>query len=169
MGIQVAWEDVFSVVNMIIPELVVLGIALVAMIAAIVLSGKKPQKGLIRMQSLIAFILVVCIVVNVICLGTLRNTLAIVFADIGAISEETAANSLAVVEDIAEEGIIMLKNDDNGLPLSDTTNINVFGWASTSPIYGGTGSGAVDASTATDLLTGLRYAGFVVHDELAAF
>lgn len=34
--------------------------------------------------------------------------------------------------------------------------INVFGWASTNPIYGGTGSGTVDASTAVGILEGLE-------------
>lgn len=169
MGIQVAWEDVFSVVNMIIPELVVLGIALAALIAAFVVTRKKTHKRFIRIQSLIAFALMVCIMVNVICLGSLRNTLSIAFADVGKISEKTAANSRAVVEEIANEGIILLKNEENALPLSGITNINVFGWASTGPIYGGTGSGAVDASTATDLLTGLRNAGFVLNDELENF
>ena len=170
LGIQVAWEDVISVLNMIRPQLIVLGVGLVAFIAALVLAGKKPaKKGFIRVQSVIAFVLFLCMMVNIICLGALRNTIAIALSDTGEISEETAANSKAVVEEIAAEGIILLKNEDEGLPLSDTTKINVFGWASTAPIYGGTGSGSVDPSTATDLLTGLRNAGFELNDELENF
>ncbi len=42
----------------------------------------------------------------------------------------------------------------------------MFGWASTNPIYGGTGSGAVDVATAVDILGGLKNAGFTVNQEL---
>lgn len=48
-------------------------------------------------------------------------------------------------------------------------NINVFGWASTNPCYGGTGSGSVDTSSAVSLLDGLRNAGFSLNDELEKF
>ena len=39
----------------------------------------------------------------------------------------------------------MLKNTDGNLPLADT-KVNVFGWASTNPVYGGTGSIGFPAS-----------------------
>ena len=70
---------------------------------------------------------------------------------------------------IEREGITMLENDGM-LPLADTTAINVFGWASTNPIYGGTGSGALsDAYPTTSLLDGLHEAGFETNDELTDF
>lgn len=170
-GIQVAWEDVFSVMNMIKPQLILLAVLAVAFVAALVLARKlpSPKKGFARLQSLIAFLALTAVLVNSICLGSLKNTLEVVLGDVGSITEATAANSRQVVEDVSEEGIILLKNEDQGLPLSSVTNLNVFGWASTNPIYGGTGSGSVDISTATDLLTGLTNAGFALNTELSDF
>lgn len=55
------------------------------------------------------------------------------------------------------------------LPLSQT-NVNVFGWASANPVYGGTGSGAMnDAYHTVTLLEGLQNAGFATNTELSAF
>ncbi len=169
-GIQVAWEDVFSVLDMVKIPLIILAVGLIIWIGVMILAKKfpKPKRGFLRAQSAIAFVLFAGIVVNLICLGDLRNTLEMVLGDTGAITEETAANSREVVETVANEGVLLLDNDGT-LPLSDVTNINVFGWASTNPVYGGTGSGSVDISTATDLLTGLANAGFNTNTELSQF
>lgn len=59
----------------------------------------------------------------------------------------------------------MVKND-GVLPLDKDSNLNVFGWASTNPIYGGTGSGSSDSSNAVDILTSLKDAGFNLNDSL---
>lgn len=58
------------------------------------------------------------------------------------LDEETVAVSTQLVEDIADEGIVLLENDGS-LPISTDTKLNVFGWGSTQLIYGGTGSGDV--------------------------
>ena len=58
----------------------------------------------------------------------------------GTITDETSDESTALVQEIAEEGIVLLKNDGT-LPLAADSNLNVIGWASTNPFYGGTGSG----------------------------
>lgn len=169
-GIQVAWEDVFSVLDMVKIPLIILAVGLIIWIGVMILAKKfpKPKRGFLRAQSAIAFVLFAGIVVNLLCLGDLRNTLEMALGDTGAITEETAANSREVVETVANEGVLLLDNDGT-LPLSDVTNINVFGWASTNPVYGGTGSGSVDISTATDLLTGLANAGFNTNTELSQF
>ena len=169
-GIQVAWEDVFSVLDMVKVPLIVLLAGLVIWIGVMIFARKlaKPKRGFVRAQSAIAFVLLLGIVVNIICLGSLRNTLEVVWGETGSITEETAANSREIVEKVADEGVLLLANDGT-LPLSDVTNINVFGWASTNPVYGGTGSGSVDISTATDLLTGLANAGFTTNAELSQF
>lgn len=70
------------------------------------------------------------------------------------------------MEKVAGEGIVMTKNT-GGLPLAEISNLNVFGLASTNPIYGGTGSGTVDATTAVTLLGGLENAGFTLNTELS--
>lgn len=88
----------------------------------------------------------------------------------GTITEETSNEATALCEDIADEGIVLLKNEDNILPLTNTQNINVFGWASTNPCYGGTGSGALsDAYETTTLLGGLEDAGYKINTELTDF
>jgi len=54
-----------------------------------------------------------------------------------------------------------------GLPLGeDVTNLNVFGWASTNPIFGGSGSGGSDSSTAVGILQGLEMGGYTLNAEL---
>ncbi|MCD7881569.1 MAG: glycoside hydrolase family 3 C-terminal domain-containing protein [Clostridiales bacterium] len=92
-----------------------------------------------------------------------------VLADEMALSEETQAESLELAETIADEGIVLLKNDDDALPISTDTKLNVFGWGSTQPVYGGSGSGDVDESTATSLLQGLKDAGYTLNDDLSQF
>ena len=170
-GIQIAWEDVFSALDMIKIPLAIIAIGLVAWIVFMIAAKKMPKTKcrFARWQSAVAFVLFLGIMVNTICLGTMHNTIEMALGDTGHISEETAANSRKVVQEVSQEGIILLKNDDAALPLADTTNINVFGWASTNPIYSGTGSGSVDVSTAVDLLTGLQNAGFNTNTELSDF
>lgn len=46
-----------------------------------------------------------------------------------------------IAEEIANEGIVLLKNDDKQLPLKDK-KVNVFGLAALELRYGGGGSGA---------------------------
>ena len=74
------------------------------------------------------------------------------------------------MEEIADEGIVLLENQQNLLPLAPNSNVNVFGWASTNPVYGGTGSGALnDAYHIVTLLEGLQNAGFKTNTELSDF
>lgn len=49
-------------------------------------------------------------------------------------------------ESIMDEGVVLLKNKDNTLPLAKTTTISPIGYGYQSPVYGGTGSGNVDTS-----------------------
>ena len=88
----------------------------------------------------------------------------------GTISEESTDAATELCTDIAEEGIVLLKNDDSTLPLASGDNVNVFGWASINPCYGGTGSGALsDAFPMVSLLDGLRGAGLNPNQELIDF
>ena len=60
----------------------------------------------------------------------------------------------------------MLAENNGVLPLSTTSKINVFGWAATNPIYGGTGSGSSSNEGNIDVLTSLKNAGFEVNQEI---
>lgn len=79
------------------------------------------------------------------------------------------ASGRAIADQIASEGIVLLKNDDKALPLSAGTKLNLFDWSSVRPLYGGTGSGDSDTSNAVSLIDGLKHAGFEVNEELAQF
>lgn len=170
-AVSVSMEDIMSVVGQIIGYVVVIGVAIVALIVLLIIAGiiNKKAAGLIRWSSVVACLLVIGITANAVVLGPMYNTISAALAEAGELTQESVDNSRAVIEEVAGEGIVLAKNDDNLLPLTDTTNLNVFGWASTNPIYGGTGSGAVDVSTAVDLLQGLTDAGFTLNDELSNF
>ena len=51
-----------------------------------------------------------------------------------------------VTKKITDEGIVLLKNKDNVLPLAKNADVVPFGYRYRDPVYGGTGSGAVDAT-----------------------
>ncbi|MFC4401600.1 glycoside hydrolase family 3 N-terminal domain-containing protein [Gracilibacillus xinjiangensis] len=79
---------------------------------------------------------------------------------------EARENSTEVVEKITDEGIILLQNEENTLPLAEGTKVNVFGWSFTNPIYGGGGSSGTDASTAITPKAGFEAAGIEINEEL---
>lgn len=170
MNITVAWEDVISVIHQIQGYLVALGIALMAMIIFMIAVKKveKPKKRMLRLQSLLAFFVIITVIANMVCFGPMENTITAAMTKMGTLNEQTVENSRDIVEEVTGEGIVLTKNMDQTLPLQ-TENLNVFGWASTNPIYGGTGSGTVDTSTAVSILGGLENAGFNLNSELSDF
>lgn len=102
---------------------------------------KKGTRHIVAINAALAWVLITTIMANVICFGPMYNNLAPILNSTGKVSEGSAAASEAVIEKVGDEGIVLAQNDGL-LPLSGTTKINVFGWASTNPIYGGTGSGS---------------------------
>lgn len=163
--------DVVNVLNTCKPYLIGFGvvfvIALIVLIAAF--KAEKAKRKLIRSEAGLAILLALVIVVNMICFGPMNSMISLATGN-GAISDETSAEATELVEQIAEEGIVLLKNEDNILPLTDSGKLNVFGWASTNPCYGGTGSGSLsDAYETVTLLQGLENAGFELNTELSDF
>lgn len=77
-------------------------------------------------------------------------------------------NGKVVAEAISDEGIVLLKNTDNLLPLTNG-KINVFGVAAYNMRYGGGGSGGADQSAAINLFTGLENAGIEYNTVLNDF
>lgn len=167
-NVEVAWEDVISVIQLAKNHIIVIVAALLCMIGVVVFAKRweKTKRRFVRLQSVIAFVVVVAVTVNIMLSGALYNTINVVLADTGELSKENEDNSRAIIEEITNEGVVMTKNDDSFLPIAPK-KINVFGWASTNPIYGGTGSGTVDASTAVGILDGLENAGFETNQELS--
>ncbi len=79
---------------------------------------------------------------------------------------ETEKAAADLVERIESEGIVLLKNNGT-LPLSKSENkVTVFGRDAADPVYGGSGSGGVDPSTAVTFKSGMESNGFVINPEV---
>ena len=172
-GVLPTMDDVISTAKMLSSYLIVLGVilavCLIVAIAVTFIKMKRSTKGLIRWESLVAALIAVVVTVNVVCMGPEYSLLNNALGDTYSLSAETVSASEQLVKDIADEGIVLLKNEGNALPLSNTKKLNVFGWSSTSPIYGGTGSGSVDTSTCVTLLQGLKDAGYELNQTIIDF
>jgi len=169
--LSINMDDVMNVITSIKSYLIAIGIivavAIVIMVA--VMKLKKPLKRLVRGTTLIAMLTGIIVCVNMICNGPMSTMLSLISGS-GTIEKETsdAASDLAVK--IAEEGIVMLENNDNTLPMAKGDKLNVFGWASTNPILGGAGSGALnDAYDTVDILKSLSDAGIETNSDLTNF
>lgn len=86
-------------------------------------------------------------------------------ADYSDIDEMNEAAS-RLIEDIAAEGIVLAKNEARTLPLTSGAKVTMLGRSAADPVYGGSGSGSVDVSSAVDARTGLENAGLQVNDSM---
>ncbi len=173
--LEINMDDVLAVLQSVAPQLAAIVVALVAAIAVTLASGKgrMPQEARRKLTHSVTWIVAAAVAVcsvNAMLVGPLKNVVTMATAEKLSLSAETIAKTNQLAVDIESEGITLLKNDDATLPLSNTGNINVFGWASVSPIYGGTGSGSLsDAYDTVSLLDGLNMAGFKTNEELTDF
>ena len=169
--LSINMSDVIGVLESCKAQLIFFGVVLVLAVIAMIVCRKMDKAGkfMVRAQSVLAILLALVIAVNLICFGPMSTMITLATGS-GTISEETSAEATELVSEIAKEGIVLLKNEDNLLPLSGNSSLNVFGWASTNPCYGGTGSGALnDAYHTVTLLEGLENAGFSLNTELSQF
>lgn len=164
-------EDLIGVLRGLAPYFIAIGVAIVAAVAVCVAAGKFPKakKALIRGETLLALLLVVAVVVNMICFGPMSALISLASGS-GTVSDATTEEASAIALRVAEEGFVLLKNDENALPLESGKKLNLFGWASTNPVYGGSGSGGLnDLYPVVSLIQGLENAGFEINRELADF
>ena len=164
-------DDVMQVLTNVRSYLIAFGVVLALAIIVMVAVRKLPKakKKMIRAQSGLAILLALTIVINLICTGPMSTMLDLVSGS-GTINEETSAKATQLVNEITAEGVVLAKDEDNVLPVASGSKLNVFGWSSTNPCYGGTGSGALNtAYPVTDLLTGLHDAGIETNEELSKF
>ena len=168
--ISVEMEDVLAVLQLCKPYIIgiiaALVIGIVIMIACRRMSRSK--RFLIRGEAAIAMVLAVVVCVNMICFGPMATLIGLATGN-GTLSDETNEEAAEVAEEIMEDGIVLLKNESL-LPLNETKKLNIFGWESINPAYGGAGSGGInDLYDIVSLNQGLENAGFSINQELVDF
>jgi beta-glucosidase-related glycosidases len=168
--LAVNMADVISVVKSVAPHLVAIATLFVAAIVVMFITRKKKTafKKLARSVSWLIFGLGTLFSINLMLNGPLKTMITLATGR-GVITEESLNEAKTLGEEISSEGIVLLKND-SALPLEKGSKINLFGWSSTNPLYGGTGSGGLNDSFPTiSLIEGVKNAGFEVNDELVKF
>ena len=150
----------------------------------------KKKSGNMAIKIVMALVIILAIVVNYVLLGPLSTVMnmyfgkgeAIVTQDANATNLDAnyytrdyadnaellaAAQQLAVT--IENEGIVLLKNDNNALPLSNSEkNVSLFGRTSVDPIYTGAGSAATEA-TPVSYREAFENAGYTINQDLFDF
>lgn len=142
----------------------------------------RPWKGLSIFSAIVAIIMIPVTVV----LSMFDNTIAafvggtfwelqnedenaIYFESDFASVEEMNAYGLEICEQVEAEGAALLMNENNALPLEAGAKVSCFSNSSVNLVYGGTGSGNIDASSADTLKTALEKTGFQVNETLWDF
>ncbi len=167
----VSSADLTSYITMCLNYVYALLILIVVLIAVMVGAHwmvKKGTRHVVRWTAALSFVLAIVLIANLVCFGPMYNNISgILNASTVDLNEDTQQQSKDVINQIGEEGMVLLKNDDL-LPLdSDTKALNVFGWDSTNPLFGGTGSGSSDGSNAVGVLQSLQDAGYETNEELS--
>lgn len=132
---------------------------------------RKPHPVLHGIGLVLSVILLVAVLVGTYVLSTMATIIdSFIGAPGGHYSDaeiaDTKVKAEALAADVEAEGTVLVQNNDNTLPLAaDNKKINVFGWASTAWLGGGSGSGGVSGVN-TDLLAALTAYGVVYNTEL---
>ena len=168
--ISVEMEDVLAVLQLCKPYIIGIIAALVIGIVIMVACRRmsRDKRFLIRGEAAIAMVLAVVVCVNMICFGPMATLIGLATGN-GTLSDETNEEAAEVAEEIMEDGIVLLKNESL-LPLNETKKLNIFGWESINPAYGGAGSGGInDLYDIVSLNQGLENAGFSINQKLVDF
>lgn len=168
--ISVEMEDVLAVLQLCKPYIISIIAALVIGIVIMIACRRmsRGKKFLIRGEAAIAMVLAVVVCVNMICFGPMATLIGLATGN-GTLSDETNEEAAEVAEEIMEDGIVLLKNESL-LPLNETKKLNIFGWESINPAYGGAGSGGInDLYDIVSLNQGIENTGFSINQELVDF
>lgn len=168
--ISVEMEDVLAVLQLCKPYIIGIVAALIIGIVIMIECRRmsRDKRFLIRGEAAIAMVLAVAVCVNMICFGPMATLIGLATGN-GTLSDETNEEAAGVAEEIMEDGIVLLKNESL-LPLNETKKLNIFGWESINPAYGGAGSGGInDLYDIVSLNQGLENAGFSINQELVDF
>lgn len=151
---------------------------------------QKQSKGTIIGSVLLSILLVITVAVNYVLTGPLYTVMNMYFGkgEVVINNVEDAANrnvnyytsdykdgdelltaSQKLAREIEAEGIVLLKNENNTLPLTkEETNVSLFGRTSVDPIYTGAGSAATESSP-VDYKTAFMNHGFTINETLYDF
>ena len=154
---------------------VIIGVLAVLAVAAVVVTAirrKKKEnakvggKGFnISMSVLTAAFLALIVAVNLLS-STYANAIdAVLTKYTGVDVESSSSDWVQLAYDIASEGMVLLENNDDVLPLDTSTEskVNLLGYYAYNPYYSGTGSGSTDTTNAISIVQGLEDAGFEVN------
>ena len=169
--LKVDWSDVLGVLQTCTPYLIGIGAAILIAAAVIIAvrKVKKPLRGLIRGETVMALLLALCILINGIIWNPMYAIISMAMGK-GSVTDATTAMAEETAEDTAAQGFVLLQNKDGFLPLKGQNKLNLFGWAASNPAYGGTGSGGINALfPVVSLQKGLENAGYQVNSELLDF
>ena len=168
--ISVEMEDVLAVLQLCKPYIIGIVAALVIGIVIMITCRRmsRDKRFLIRGEAAIAMVLAVVVCVNMICFKPMATLIGLATGN-GTLSDATNEEAAGVAEEIMEDGIVLLKNESL-LPLNETKKLNIFGWESINPAYGGAGSGGInDLYDIVSLNQGLENAGFSINQKLVDF
>lgn len=171
-NISVNIDDVYATIDACKVPLIVVGAVMVMAIAGSIAVFRRQRhvKALVRTEAVVAVIAAIVVAANVICLNIEYSLMQKVLTGSSGVSVATKQASKDLSRDIVDEGIVLLRNEDNALPLDTDTKLNVFGYASVDPLYAGTGSGGLAASDdKVSLLDGLHHAGYKTNQTLTDF
>ncbi|MDR0848643.1 MAG: glycoside hydrolase family 3 C-terminal domain-containing protein [Propionibacteriaceae bacterium] len=143
-------------------------IAAVWIIAATVFRAVKHKHIAIVGTILLSLALLVVMILNI-AVGALPLLVNQLLGRTGVtISADLATSSKDMTYRLEAEGLVLLKNDGDALPLKDD-KVNVFGYSAGLIVYGGSGSGSSDESKNVTLNAALAQAGLSVNTELSDF
>lgn len=170
--LQINMADVMNVIGSLTPYLIAIGVLFVLALIVTFAVNKKTVKEvatrkIIHSESWLVALVGIVVAVSMMLSGPMATLLNNATLTKYMLSDATVSKANELAKEVQSEAITMLKNDDSNLPLSNK-KVNVFGWGSTNPVYGGTGSGSMsDQYDTVSLLDGMKEAGLETNADLS--
>lgn len=170
--LQINMADVMNVIGSLTPYLIAIGVLFVLALIITFAVNKKTVKDvatrkIVHSESWLVALVGIVVAVSMMLTGPLSTLLNNATTTKYMLSDTTVSKANELAKDVQSEAVTLLKNDDSNLPLSGK-KVNVFGWGSTNPVYGGTGSGSMSKQYKTvSLLDGMKQAGLKTNTELS--
>ena len=170
--LQINMADVMNVIGSLTPYLIAIGVLFALALIITFAVNKKTVKEvatrkIVHSESWLVALVGIVVAVSMMLTGPLSTLLNNATITKYTLSDTTVSKANELAKEVQSEAITMLKNDDSNLPLSNK-KVNVFGWGSTNPVYGGTGSGSMSKQYKTvSPLDGMKQAGLKTNTELS--